>query len=93
MKCTINPTASAKYLFRLVSDDGAKLWIDRNLLIDNDGLHGTIERPCTLALDAGLHSFRVDFFQKGGDFALAAKWEGPGIAKQEIPGSALCRKK
>ncbi|MGH2647010.1 MAG: PA14 domain-containing protein, partial [Ginsengibacter sp.] len=34
------PNEAGDYVFRLLSDDGSKLFIDDKLIIDNDGLHG-----------------------------------------------------
>ncbi len=73
------------YQFHLWSDDGSVLWLDGEKLIDNDGLHGSQERRGVRALAAGMHSLRVDFFQRGGDRALELWVEGPGIALQRVP--------
>ncbi len=51
------------YIFRLVSDDGAKLYIDKKLVIDNDGLHTPATKLGTVSLDESKHSFRLEYFQ------------------------------
>lgn len=51
------------YKFRLVSDDGARLYIDKKLVIDNDGIHAVKSKEATVTLNAGMHHFRVDYFQ------------------------------
>ncbi len=56
--------------FRLSSDDGSRLWIGDQLVVDNDGLHGDRERTGQVALRAGLHPLRVAFFQLGGGRTL-----------------------
>jgi hypothetical protein len=67
------------YTFSLLSDDGAKLYIDDQGVIDNDGLHPPKETPGTVELAAGLHRIRVSYFQ-GPKFqiALVLKVAGPG---------------
>jgi hypothetical protein len=67
------------YSFALLSDDGAKLYIDDQLVIDNDGLHPPEEITGIVDLAGGLHRIRVSYFQ-GPKFqvALVLKVAGPG---------------
>jgi len=51
------------YRFRLLSDDGALLYIDDYLIIDNDGMHEPRSREMTITLDAGEHAFRLVYWQ------------------------------
>jgi outer membrane protein OmpA-like peptidoglycan-associated protein len=65
------------HTFRLTSDDGSKLFIDGELVIDNDGIHGpgAIDGEATLA--AGIHEVRVQYFQgPREEVALMLEW-GP----------------
>ena len=49
--------------------------------------------PCkTLALKKGSYPVIVKYFQEGGTNMLKVSWKGPGIEKQEIPGSVLFHK-
>ncbi|MDZ7338103.1 MAG: PA14 domain-containing protein [candidate division KSB1 bacterium] len=77
------------YLFSTVSDDGSRLSIGDQLVVDNDGLHGTRERSGAIALEAGFHPLSVLFFQKRGGKYLQVRWSGPGMAPQEVPAEAL----
>src|SRR3954451_7740221 len=54
------PTAG-QYTFRLRSDDGSELFIDDQLVIDHDGLHGATDKDGELQLTAGLHTLRINF--------------------------------
>ena len=67
------------YGFSLMADDGANLYIDRELLIDNDGQHVARERVGAVHLDRGVHEIRVSYFQ-GPRFhvALVLKMAAPG---------------
>ena len=80
------------YSFYLSSDDGSKLLIDNKTLIDNDGLHGIVEKSGEIPLAKGLHPFKLLFFERSGGDALKVMWEGPGIPAQIIPSAALFRK-
>src|SRR6185312_722423 len=51
------------FLFRLVSDDGSKLFIDDKLVIDNDGLHGAYSKTGKINLDDSRHSIKIQYFQ------------------------------
>jgi hypothetical protein len=87
----INVPASAEWTLFIESDDGSRLWIGDQLLIDNDGLHGMVERSGTIALGAGKHPVRLAFFENGGGAGMILRWQGPGVAKAVIPASALTR--
>lgn len=51
------------YSFRLLSDDGSRLYINGDLVIDNDGIHPPAEITGAVALTAGSHRMTVDYFQ------------------------------
>ena len=65
------------YTFCTASDDGSTLRVDGALVVDNGGLHGTVERCGDRALAAGPHRVFVDFFQGGGGVSLRVTWRGP----------------
>jgi hypothetical protein len=67
------------YRFVLTSDDGSKLYIDEEEVIDNDGLHPPLAKETTIPLSGGIHRIRVSYFQ-GPRFhvALLLQVEGPG---------------
>ena len=50
-----------KYEFRLISDDGSKLYIDGRVRIDNDGLHLPVSITATANLTGGIHTIRVSY--------------------------------
>jgi len=77
------------YTFYISSDDGSKLFIDNKTLIDNDGMHGIIEKSNEIPLAKGFHPIKVLFFERSGGDALQVQWKGPGFAQQIIPGSVL----
>mgnify|MGYP001568037845 CR=1 FL=1 len=61
------------WTFRLTSDDGSRLWIGDRLVVDGDGPHTAEERAGAMALGAGWHAIRVDYFQSGGGRALSLR--------------------
>ena len=54
---------AGSYRFVLTSDDGSRLYIDDQLLIDNDGLHPPQDAEGSASLTAGAHKMRVSYFQ------------------------------
>jgi len=77
------------YTFYSNSDDGTKLFIDDELVVDNDFQHGMAEIPGQIALGAGIFPFRLEFYQGKGSKGLEIKYEGPGLEKQIIPEGAF----
>ncbi|MFO0972897.1 MAG: PA14 domain-containing protein [Phycisphaerae bacterium] len=76
------------YTFFTESDDGSRLFIDDQVVVLNGGAHGMIERSGIVALSAGSHSVRVEYYQYGGGNGLIARWQGPGVPKQVIPAAS-----
>ncbi len=77
------------YVFSLISDDGSRLWIDGRVVVDNDGLHGTLERSGNVALAGGLHRIVVEWFNKTGGAGLDVMFAPVGSRPGKIPGPAL----
>ncbi len=75
---------SGAYTASLHSDDGSRLWIGDDLVVDNDGLHAPRTRTGDVLLEQGLHPIRVEFFQAGGAVDLAVSWTGPGIGEEGV---------
>jgi len=68
-----------KYEFSLLSDDGAILYLDDRVVIDNDGLHPPRGKSKTVPLTGGVHSIRVSYFQGPRlQVALVLSIQGPG---------------
>lgn len=84
---------SGTYTFYTTSDDGSMLYIDgtnpANLVVNNDGLHGSRERSGSLYLSAGAHFIMVGFFERTGGDVLEVRWNGPQMGKQLIPDGVL----
>lgn len=77
--------AAAFYTFYVNSDDGSRLYIGNQMIVDNDGLHGMQERSGEIALQPGLHAIRVEFFERGGGAGCIVSMQGGGMNKQAIP--------
>lgn len=72
----VNATREADYSFKLLNSDGAKLYIDDKVVIDNDGVHGPTEKEGTVRLTQGKHRIVVEFFKTTGtELALQVWWK------------------
>jgi fibro-slime domain-containing protein len=56
-------TQPGAYHFRLKADDGAQLFINDQLVVDNDGMHDAISRSGDVRLGTGQYRLRVWYFQ------------------------------
>jgi hypothetical protein len=84
----IEVAAAGERVFRLTSDDGARLSIDGTEVLAHDGLHGATARESEpLLLAAGKHSLLVEHFDQGGARALKLEWRGPGEDAFRVPGA------
>jgi hypothetical protein len=85
----IDIPATGFWTLSTTSDDGSKLWIGDDLVVNNDGLHGMVTVRGTRALAAGKHELRVEFFEAGGGAGLQMRWSGPGQSSAIVPDSRL----
>lgn len=72
---------TGSYRFYLSSDDGARILIDGQPVVEYDGIHpaGDIKEKA-VKLDKGPHEFRLEYFQAGGQIELFAAWKGADFA-------------
>jgi hypothetical protein len=72
------------YAWYLSADDGAVLWIDGRLVVDNDGQHANTEKSGKIALKKGPHVFRLDYIQGKSDKALKLEYSVGGHEREEV---------
>ncbi len=77
------------YTFKLTSDDGSRLYIGDDRIIDNDGLHGMETKQGIAPLAAGYHHVRVEYFNAAGGMGLKLEWQGPGVRTGPVPATAF----
>jgi hypothetical protein len=54
---------AGQYTFALNSDDGSRLYIDGNLVVNNDGIHPPSMEEASVFMPTGNHTIRVEYFQ------------------------------
>ncbi len=86
----ILPTQSEAYTFYTRSDDGVRLWINGQLLIDHWTPHAVAEDSGVINLIAGQKvSVQLDYYEQGGDAMTQLLWSSPSRVKEVIPQSQL----
>ena len=72
------------YTFEVVSDDGVRLWIDGTLVIDYWQIGGA-SNVVLLALTAGLHDLKLEFFAGAGEALVQLFWSSPSTPHALVP--------
>ncbi len=75
---SIDIPADGEYTFRLRSDDGSRLLIDDDVVVDHDGLHVAEPKDGSVELSDGLHDLRIEYFERDGEQQLTLEWKPPG---------------
>jgi hypothetical protein len=80
------PRFSETYTFYATSDDGVRLWVNGQLLIDDWNRHAAAERQGTIALEAAKPvDIRLEYFEYNLDATVRLHWSSPSQPKVTIP--------
>jgi hypothetical protein len=86
----ILPRGSGEYTFTTISDDGIRLWINNQLVIDNWTYHAPTEDHGKITLTGGQKvPIKIEFFQGGGYSIAQLFWASPFWNRQVVPQSQL----
>ena len=78
------------YSFSTLSDDGVRLYVGGQNLINNWTVHPATLNSSNITLSAGqLYSVTLEYFDAGGDAAAVLLWTPPGESQQVIPEGTL----
>jgi hypothetical protein len=84
------PLYSQLYTFYTKSDDGTRLWINGQLVVNNWFAQSATERSGTIALQGGqLYDLLMEYFERTGSASAQLSWSSAGQAKEVIPVSQL----
>jgi hypothetical protein len=75
---------TANYTFSTLSDDGSRLIIGNQTVVNNDGIHGPTTVTNTVNLTKGRHNFEVLFFEFAGQEILEIQMAKTGNTLQNI---------
>ena len=88
---SVQPQYSETYTFTVVADDGVRLWVNGQLLVNNWAAQTsavTNSGVITLAAQQ-LYNVRLDYFQKTGNAVVQLGWSSPSTAQAVVPQTQL----
>jgi hypothetical protein len=81
---------SQTYTFFTTSDDGVRLRVNGQVLVDQWTDHGPTEHSGTIAMTAGTrYNIELEYYQVLGGARIALMWSSPSTAKQLVPTTQL----
>lgn len=87
----ITPEFTENYTFWMIGDNGFRLWIDNNLVIDhwvNDW--DKEQTSSSVPLIAGhKHDIKIEYFENDGGSNLFLRWGSEHVSKQIVPATAF----
>jgi len=88
---SVQAPVSGTYRFVTVSDDGVRLWVNGQQVINNWTDHSaTTNTSAAITLTAGVkYTITLEYYERGGDATARLQWSYPGQATQTIPQARL----
>lgn len=87
---TVTARYSETYTFYTISDDGIRLWINDQLIINNWGDHAPTENSGQIAMQAGVPvSLKLEYYENGGGAVARMHWSSPSQPREAISGGQL----
>ncbi|MHC4642254.1 MAG: PA14 domain-containing protein, partial [Planctomycetota bacterium] len=78
------------YTFTTETDDGARLWINDTLIIDQWVDQGVTPHSGSIQLNSyGPHDIKMEYYENGGGAAAKLYWEGPMVPYGIVPSNYL----
>lgn len=85
----IEAPQSGMYTFESRSDDGSRIYLGDEMIVDNDGSHSARTRSGRTVLAAGWHPFRVEYFEDYDGQSLRVRWALDASELEVIPANRL----
>ena len=86
----LTTSAAGAYTFTTTSDDGSRLWVNGQLVVDNWAYQGATARSGSITLAANTYyDIRAEYEQGVGAGSCVLAWTPPGGASAAIPSSNL----
>ncbi|KAB8316563.1 hypothetical protein SD81_025625 [Tolypothrix campylonemoides VB511288] len=90
-KGMLNPPVDGEYTFSTYSDDGVRLWVDDQLIIDNWTPHSpttNVSKPVKL-FEGAKYPITLEFYDQEGRAVIDLFWSYPGYDEDLIPSEAF----
>ncbi|WP_404786110.1 PA14 domain-containing protein [Altericista sp. CCNU0014] len=81
---------TSTYTFTTTSDDGVRVWVNGQQLINAWNDHAPRQDSGTISLQAGQkYDIKVEYYERGGEAVMQLLWSAPNITQQVIPQAYL----
>jgi glucose/arabinose dehydrogenase len=78
--------STGTYTFYTQSDDGIRLWVNGQAIVDNWVAHSLTENSGTIALTAGQrYDIKIEYYENRGSAVARLLWSGPSMSKAVVP--------
>jgi hypothetical protein len=82
---SVQAPVTGTYVFETTTDDGVRLWINNNLLIDKWFGQAPTSYTASVSLQAGQkYNLRMDYYEGGGGAYARLRWLTPGASQQVV---------
>lgn len=86
----IQAPTTGTFTYTTTSDDGIRLWINNQLLIQNWTDHAPTNNSASVALTAGQkYPIKIEYYENGGGAVAKLLWQYPGVGQQIVPANYL----
>lgn len=89
---TVQPQFNEPYTFYTATDDGVRLWVNNQLVIDKWVDQGTTEWSGSLSnslVAQQKYNIQMEYYENGGGAAAMLSWSSPSTSKTVIPQTQL----
>ncbi|MHC4330709.1 MAG: PA14 domain-containing protein [Planctomycetota bacterium] len=81
--------ANDTYTFTTRSNDGSRIYVNDQFVVNDWGTHAARDTSGTIDLEAGTYPIVVEYMQDGANANIVVSWESSLIPKQAIPSVVL----
>jgi glucose/arabinose dehydrogenase len=86
----VRAKVTGAHTFYTMSDDGVRLFVNGQAVIDNWTDHSPTENTGAISLTAGQkYDIRMEVYENGALAVAQLRWSGPGLAKEVVPATHL----
>jgi len=86
----VEAPVTATYTFYTQTDDGVRLWVNNQTIVDNWTDHSNTQNSGTIKLTAGQrYEIRLEFYENGGDAVCQLSWSTPTTLRDTIQSQYL----
>ncbi len=87
---SIAPLSTGSHTFFTTSNDGVRLWVNNQLIVNNWTRHGTTVNSGRIDLVAGQrYDIRMEYFEQTGSAVARLEWQTATLPRQVVPTSQL----